>query len=165
MPLAPWWLLFWEGGFAFTSTVRSASTARLEHGHFHIFVNDREPGYFMYLAALSLSAKDEPLRWFTTNAWVTGKRMQSAKSVIALLDSFQVQTRCRLAPLGRWLSAMVQLFRPQREQLLRRRDLLMQRQCQRQVWAALCEDRRVDVISPCSAALPRRIRQFQRREF
>lgn len=137
----------------------------LEHGHFHIFMNDREPGSFVHLAALSLSAKGEPLRWFSTNAWVTGEHMQSADKVIALLDSFQVQVRGRLAPVARWLTAMVQLFRPQLEQLLRRRDGLMQRQCQRQVWAALCKDRRVDVISQCSAALPRRIQQFQQRGF
>jgi hypothetical protein len=119
----------------------------------------------MHFAALSLSAKGEPLRWFTTNAWVTGERMQSAERVIALLDSFQIQARGRLAPVGRWLNAMVKFFRPQLEQLLRRRDVLLQRQCQRQVWAALCEDRRVDVISQCSAALPRRIEQFQQRGF
>ena len=138
---------------------------RLEHGHFHIFVNDREPGSFMHLAALSLSAKGEPLRWFSTNAWVTGEHLQPADKVVALLATFQVQTHGRLAPISRWLSAMVQLFRPQLEQLLLRRDVLMQRQCQRQAWTALCEDRRIDVISQCNAALPRRIQQFQQRGF
>lgn len=138
---------------------------RLEHGHFHIFVNDHQPGRFMHLAALSLSAKGEPLRWFSTNAWVTGEHMQSADSVIAHLDNFEVQARGRLAPVGRWLSAMVHLFRPQLVQLLHRRDVLMQRRCQRQSLTALYEDRRIDVISQCSATLPRRIQQFQQRGF
>jgi len=138
---------------------------RLEHGHFHIFVNDREPGSFMHLAALSLSPRGEPLRWFTTNAWVTGERLPAAGSVIAQLDAFQVQSRGRLAPVARWLTAMVQLFKPQLTQLLLRRDALMQRWCLSRDWSAVCEDRKLDVICQCSAALPRRIQQIQQRGY
>ncbi|MBB1077556.1 hypothetical protein HUU62_24435 [Rhodoferax sp. 4810] len=138
---------------------------RLEHGHFHIFVNDREPGSFMHLAALSLSVRGEPLRWFTTNAWVTGERLPASGNVIALLDTFQVQARGRLAPVASWLTAMVQLFKPQLAHLLLRRDALMQRWCQSRDWAAVCDDRALDVISQCSAALPRRIQQFQQRGY
>ena len=136
-----------------------------EHGHFHIFVNDQEPGSFMHLAALSMSPQGEPVRWFSTNAWVTGERMRPAGKVTDLLDAFQIQTRGRLACVARWLTAMVQLFRPQLIQLLQRRDIVMQRRCTPQTWQALCEDRRLDVISQCSASLPRRIQQFQQRGF
>lgn len=136
-----------------------------EHGHFHIFVNDQEPGGFMHLAALSLSPRGEPVRWFSTNAWVTGERMPSALEMIGKLDSFQIQTHGRLAPIARWLTAMVQLFSPQLIQMLKRRDIVMQRRSTSQTWTALCEDRRLDVLSQCSASLPKRIQQFQQRGF
>ncbi len=138
---------------------------RLEHGHFHIFVNDQEPGSFMHLAALSVNPRGEPVRWFSTNAWVTGERMPTAEKVLGLLGAFQIHTQGRLAPIARWLTAMVQLFRPQLIQMLKRRDLVMQRRCTPDTWLAFCEDRRVDVLTQCSASLPVRIQQFQQRGF
>ncbi len=136
-----------------------------DRGHFHLFVNDRETGSFMHLAALSVNAVGEPVRWISTNAWVTGEQMPPADKVMAQLDDFQIYTPGRLAPIARWLTAMVQLFRPQLIQMLQRRDAVMQRRCISQDWAALCEDRRVDVLSQCSALLPKRIQQFQQLGF
>jgi hypothetical protein len=120
-----------------------------EHGHFHLFSYGSQPGDFVHLAALSLDNRGQPLRWFTTNQWVTGERWRAAPQMLDLLSGFALQAKGRMAPLARWLTAMVHLFIPQLKHLLLQRDAaLASRQAQtRQSWSALCEDRQLDVLS------------------
>jgi hypothetical protein len=136
-----------------------------EHGHFHLFAEGHSPGDFMHLAGLSLNAQGQPLRWFTTNAWVTGERWHAAAQVLAAIDTFEVQTRGRLASVARWLTAMVRLFQPQLHRLVRRRDAVMQERSRAQDWQVLCEDRRLAVVTQCNARLDLRIQQFQQRGY
>lgn len=142
---------------------RSLRRPGQEHGHFHLFVHSGESNDFVHLAGLSLNARGEPIRWFTTNCWVTGERWHDAAEVLQALHRFEVHAHGRMASLARWLTAMVRLFEPQLEVLIRRRDVIMHRKSGVQGWSALCEDRRLDVVSQCSAALPARIQQFQQR--
>ena len=134
-----------------------------EHGHFHLFV---WPGGaasgtdFFHLAGLSLDARGQALRWFTTNRWVTGERWHGAEDIIAALPRFEVRTHGRLAPVADWLSAMVQLFAPQIATLVRRRDAVMARHITRLGREAALEDRRIDVVTECRVSLPQRLRQL-----
>ena len=96
-----------------------------EHGHFHLFHEDARG--FCHLAALSLDAQGRPLRWFCTNQWVTGERWRAANRWRAVIQSFQLQTSGRLAPVARWLSAMVALYREELMALLHERDGVMAR--------------------------------------
>lgn len=134
-----------------------------EHGHFHLFVHGEQPGEFMHLAALSLDVRGQPLRWFTTNRWVTGEHWRPAAQLLPRLRCWQVQTGGRLAPVARWLSAMVALYRDELAQLLRERDALLAPRlqgCSRADREALFEDRSLDVISECPALLAPKIAQL-----
>lgn len=128
-----------------------------EHGHFHLFARGPEgAGDFVHLAALSLSAQGLPLQWFTTNQWVTGEHWAPATAVQARLASFRVATPGRLAPVARWLTAMVQLFQPQLHRLLQDRDQALshlQQQHPDLSPQTLRQDRRFDILSATSAEL------------
>ncbi|MBN8486998.1 MAG: hypothetical protein J0M20_04580 [Burkholderiales bacterium] len=117
-----------------------------EHGHFHLFTR-RPDGTFSHLAGLSLDDRGWPVRWFATNRWVTGETWQPASALEADIDRFAPRTRGRLAPVARWLGAMVLLHRPALKAMLRRRDAIVVRQLQRQAAEAFFEDRRHDVLT------------------
>jgi hypothetical protein len=138
-----------------------------EHGHFHLFFYDKNSNEisarsknFSHLLGLSLDEKGLPLRWFATNRWVTGEQWRSADELVSLLPTFSVKTSGRLAPIARWLNAMVRLFQPQIIELLYRRDALMERGFVEFGREVSFENRQLDVITECSAALPERIKQL-----
>ena len=134
-----------------------------EHGHFHLFVHGRQPGEFMHLAALSLDVHGQPTRWFTTNRWVTGEHWRPAAQLLPHLRRWRVRTGGRLAPVARWLGAMVALYAGELEQLLRERDERLASRLQGRSRAereAVFEDRSLDVISECPALLAPKISQL-----
>lgn len=94
-----------------------------EHGHFHLFREDHKG--FSHLVALSLDGQGRPLRWFCTNQWVTGEAWRSARQWRPVLQGFDIQTRGRLAPVARWLRAMVRLYRDELHELLCERDAVV----------------------------------------
>ena len=131
-----------------------------EHGHFHLFVRGAAPGDFFHLAALSLDARGWPLRWFSTNRWVTGERWVDADTAIAALPGFRPRTPGRLAPVAAWLSGLVVLYADALAALLRRRDAVLARRLQTVPAERLFEDRRLDVITETQVSLPRRLQQL-----
>ena len=138
-----------------------------EHGHFHLFYYPPQSDAavaggtpFFHLAGLSLDAKGQPLRWFTTNRWVTGEHWHAAHAMLPTLAGFEVRTHGRLAPVALWLGAMVRLFEPQIATLIRRRDQLMTRHIAQQGREAAFENRQLDVVSECRIDLSARIRQL-----
>ena len=131
-----------------------------EHGHFHLFAQGSQPDDYTHLAGISLDARGQPIRLFTTNRWVTGETWRQAIEVEQALARFAVQTRGRMAPVARWLTALVHLYTPQLVRLVRRRDAVMARRSARQGWEALCEDRRLDVVTECRISLTQRIQQL-----
>lgn len=131
-----------------------------EHGHFHLFAQGIQPGDYTHLAGISLDPQGQPIRLFTVNRWVTGETWRPAAEVEQALTRFAVQTGGRMAPVARWLTAMVSLYSPQLVRLVRRRDAVMARRSARQGWEALCEDRRLDVVTECRISLSQRIQQL-----
>ncbi len=135
-----------------------------EHGHFHLFAFDQANApHFAHLAALSLDHTGQATRWFTTNQWVTGEQWLPADGVLQALGHFSVQTKGRLAPVARWLAAMVQLFQPQLAQLIRARDVALLRHIDAHPTHdrfAVFEDRQIDVLSQTPADLHTRIAQL-----
>ena len=135
-----------------------------EHGHFHLFAFDpaHSPG-FAHLAALSLDRTGQATRWFTTNQWVTGGQWMAAEDVLTKLERFSVRTQGRLAPVARWLTAMVQLFQPQLRTLLHDRDAALKRFIDAHAThdrSAVLADRAIDVLSETPAHLPTRIAEL-----
>ena len=102
-----------------------AGDAMTEHGHFHLFHQQAQG--FSHLAALSLDAQGRPLRWFCTNQWVTGESWRSAGRWVQAVQGFSLQTRGRLAPVARWLEAMVALYADELLALLHERDAVVAR--------------------------------------
>jgi len=153
-----------------------------EHGHFHVFARtpgrgDRIPGRgertcglgdaasadpdFFHVAALSLDARGRPIRWFTTNRWVTGEHWADAARVIAALPLLRPRAAGRLAPVADWLDAMLRLYARPLAALIRRRDAVIARRAARSDLASVFEDRRLDVVTECAVDLPAHLARLQ----
>jgi len=116
-----------------------------EHGHFHTFLRAagmpshcRPLDYpyasepwpsgeeaISHLVGISMDPWGRPIGLFATNRWVTGETWYPAEDVIGMLSRFSVEHAWPSWPLNRWISAMLRLFRPQIEVLLRHRDSLV----------------------------------------
>lgn len=128
-----------------------------EHGHFHLFAEGEALDGFLHLAALSIDSRGQPQRWFTTNGWVTGERWRPAEAAIDAVHRFEIRTGGRLAPVARWLTAMVRLFSSDLQALLRARDARLAPRLALEPIEVVWADRGLDVLSECPAALPRRL--------
>ena len=99
-----------------------------------------------HLVAISLDARGEPFRLFTTNRWVTGETWYRADDVIAMLDRFVIAAADPPELRDSWLCAILQLFRPQIAALLHERDAKVMAWRQRRNANAF-EDRRLEITS------------------
>ena len=91
-----------------------------EHGHFHVI--KREATDFHHLIGISLDQKGMPVRFFTTNQWVTGEVMVDAIRVMKSIKGFEMAVMGRMAPVAKWLSALIQLFSVEIEHVVTERD-------------------------------------------
>ncbi|MCH7485534.1 MAG: hypothetical protein IIC04_00915 [Proteobacteria bacterium] len=112
-----------------------------EHGHFHTFL--REAGMpkdcrpvkqseadFMkerddklsHLIAISMNRAGYPIALFTTNRWITADNWYTADNVIKMLDRFEIDLAWPSWPVNIWVTALLRLFRPQIEELVRERN-------------------------------------------
>lgn len=127
-----------------------------EHGHFHLFVAAAgAPDAISHLVGLSLDAKGLPLRLFTTNHWVTGDVWADADALVALLPGVRLHATGRLAPVARWLTAMVRLYRDEIADLLRERDRRLGRD------PAALQDRAVHIVSERPVSLPEQLERLE----
>ncbi len=115
-----------------------------EHGHFHTFL--RQPGMpegtqpvpysgeepwpegkdaLSHLIAISMDAYGFPIGLFATNRWVTAEAWYKAEDVIRMLNQFNIDHAWPSWPVNIWMTAMMVLFRPQIEALLRQRDMVV----------------------------------------
>lgn len=129
-----------------------------EHGHFHVFkrMAGADP-HFCHVVALSLDDRGLPLRWFVTNRWVTGERWVAAETLLHWLPGLRPAARGRLAPVARWLAAMLVLDAGPVAALLRQRDRIIARRRADHELDALLEDRRLDVLAERAIDLPQRL--------
>ena len=103
-----------------------------EHGHFHTFLRHpaRQPGLRQpeteappsHIIAVAMDFHGRPNRLFTVNRWVTEETWTEAPRLIAMLDRFTIDLPRPSRWVNRWLGALLRLFRPQIEDLLRQRD-------------------------------------------
>ncbi len=112
-----------------------------EHGHFHTFMRAKglpksiKPAPMPtsvtrptgkdaigHVVGISMDKQGLPIWMFTTNRWVTGESWYAADDVIKMLDLFDIDHAAPSWPTNRWVGAMIRLFRPQVEWLLRERD-------------------------------------------
>lgn len=125
-------------------------TAKSEHGHFHTFLRGpgmprssraitgpggyppaRQEEALAHLIAISMDEFGRPVSLFTINRWVTDETWYAADDVIDMLDRFVVDLARPSWPINRWITAMVDLFRPQIEALIRQRDVVVSARAER----------------------------------
>lgn len=122
-----------------------AHRGSIEHGHFHTFLRaagmpagvapqifaqaggSRPAGddAISHLVAISMDVWGEPIGLFTCNRWVTGETWYPAADVIRMLGRFEIDHAWPSWPANRWLGAMLRLYRPWIEGLLRHRDAVI----------------------------------------
>ncbi|HRP97695.1 MAG TPA: hypothetical protein PL143_15750 [Rhodocyclaceae bacterium] len=142
-----------------------AHRGEVEHGHFHTFVR---AGAFpetmhplewplasrpwpagkdaiCHLVAISMDAWGEPTGLFATNRWVTGETWHRCDDVIGVLDRFAIDHAWPSWPVNRWLGAMLRLYRPWIEGLLRHRDAVLMAWMDAHPGTDVFEDRALEI--------------------
>ncbi len=108
-------------GYEFYYHAHSADeTPNGEHGHFHVI--KRDENNFHHLIGIALSQIGLPTRLFTTNQWVTGEQMVESSLAIQSLKGFEMSIKGRMAPVSKWVGALIQLFSAEIEGLVLARD-------------------------------------------
>ncbi|MFQ5765747.1 MAG: hypothetical protein ACE5GT_12540 [Rhodospirillales bacterium] len=137
-----------------------------EHGHFHTFLRPkgmpktvkpadvpdyREPeganDALTHFVGISMDRAGFPIRLFTTNRWVTGETWYVAKTVISLIDRFEMDLAWPSQPVNVWITAMLRLFRPNIEALLTKRDQAVQDWRRQHPDDNVYEDRGLEITS------------------
>ncbi len=152
-----------------------------EHGHFHTFLREKgipddchpveqSEAPFMkerddklsHLIGVSMNRKGYPIALFTTNRWVTADNWYTADDVIKMLDHFEMDHAWPSWPVNIWITAMMRLFRPQIEELVRERDgAVMEWQNQHPDGDAF-EDRGCDILSVRKISVAAQINRVKR---
>ena len=103
-----------------------------------------------------------PKALFSTNRWVTGETFYKAEDVVALLDRFAIDQVYPCLATNNWLTAMLRLFRPQVERLLRERDRRILEHEQAHPDRDVFEDEELEVTSEVSIDIDEQIERIDR---
>lgn len=152
-----------------------------EHGHFHTFLRpkgmpqgirpkalaDVEPtkdpnDALSHLVAISMNRAGFPIRLFTTNRWVTGETWYDAGDVIAMMDQFAIDLARPSLPVNTWITAMLCLFRPLIERLLRDRDVTVAQYLAKHTGENAYEDRNLEVTSRADISVEKQIKEVRK---
>ncbi len=147
-----------------------------EHGHFHTFLRPAgmprglkplpvpsrtspagRHAALSHLIAIGMDRFGQPVSLFTTNRWVTDETWYRAEDVIRMLDFFEIDLAHPSWPANRWVSAMIALFRPQIEWLIKRRDETVEAWLKRRARGDVYEDRALNVTSEIAIDVERQI--------
>ncbi len=149
-----------------------------ENGHFHTFL--RQPGMpaglspvpytgpepwpkgnnaLSHLVGISMDAYGFPIGLFATNRWVTAEAWYKAEDVIVMLDYFKIDHAYPSWPVNLWISAMLALFRPQIEALIRQRDQVIAGWECRYTGVDVFEDRELELTGYTAINVEQQIRR------
>jgi len=154
-----------------------------EHGHFHTFlrlagmprglkrvpVQGRAPaassaaaggpadGALSHLVAIGMDRFGRPVSLFTTNRWVTDETWYRAEDAIRMLDFFEIDLAHPSWAVNRWISAMIPLFRPQIEWLIKRRDDAVAAWHKKKPRGDVYEDRGLNITSEMAIDIERQV--------
>ena len=137
-----------------------------EHGHFHTFLREKgmpedcrpvpqSEADFMterddklsHLIAISMNRAGFPIRLFTTNRWITADNWYTADDVTKMLNRFEMDLAWPSWPVNIWVTAMLRLFLPQIEELVRERDAAVANWQKKHPDTDAFEDRGCDITS------------------
>ncbi len=147
-----------------------------EHGHFHTFLREKgmpadcrpveqsDAAYMherddklSHLIAISMDQAGFPIGLFTTNRWITADNWYRADDVIRMLDRFEMDMAWPSWPTNIWVTAMVRLFRPEIEALIRERDQFIDQWRRDHPDDDAFEDRGCDITSQKDISVPDQI--------
>lgn len=107
-----------------------------------------------HLIALSMDAWGEQLGLFACNRWVTGETWYAAEDVVRMLDRFEIDHAWPSWPVNRWLGAMLRLYRPWIEGLLRHRDAVVSVWQRAHTETDVFEDRALEITGYLPVSVP-----------
>jgi len=114
-----------------------------------------------HLVAVAMDATGAPLRFFTTNRWVTGETWYPAADTARMLDRFALSTAGPSPLLNRWIVALLGLYKPLLGDLLARRDAaVMDWRRRRRAKVHVLEDQRLEITSVLPIDLEAQIAQI-----
>lgn len=116
-----------------------------EHGHFHIFTDTGNRAW-AHVAGLSIDAEGQPLQWFAVNRWVTDGPWLERDRFLSQLKIAATDTG-KDSLTGRWLLALLQLYRDALSTLLTRRDVQIQRRLQGRSKTEALEDHAIYTLA------------------
>jgi len=151
-----------------------------EHGHFHTFVRAKgmPPGVqcadydgeeawpegdeaLSHLVGISMDRYGYPTDLFTTNRWVTGETWYPCGDVIQMLDAFEMDHAFPSWAVNRWITALLRLFRPTIEVLLRERDAAIEAWRRKHPGVDVFEDRELELTSRTPISVESQIAAIQ----
>jgi hypothetical protein len=152
-----------------------------EHGHFHTFLRadgmpegSRPIDYplasdpwptgddaISHLVAISMDAWGYPMGLFCTNRWVTAEAWYPAEQVVAMLDRFAIEHAFPNWAVNRWITAMVRLYRPHIEALIRQRDAVITAWQEKSPERDVFEYRELDITCYWPIDVPSLIHQLE----
>jgi len=151
-----------------------------EHGHFHCFLRPKgmpagiapisypatDPWpqgdeALSHLAAIAMDSYGYPTGLFTTNRWVTAEAWYPAAHAIQMLDCFVIDHAFPSWPVNRWISAMLVLYRPHLEALLKQRDETVWAWAEVHPQEDVFEDRKLDITSQMPISVEETLRNIE----
>ena len=115
-----------------------------------------------HLVAIAMDATGAPLRFFTTNRWVTGETWYPAADVARMLDRFAPGEGGPSPLLNRWLAALLALYKPQLADLIAQRDTaVMDWRRRHRAKVHVLEDQRLEITSLLAIDIEAQIAQIE----
>lgn len=152
-----------------------------EHGHFHLFMRaagmpagsapityplasepwPTDDEAICHLIAIAMDAWGYPIGLFCTNRWVTAEAWYPAEQVIAMLDGFAIEHAAPNWAVNRWLNAILGLYRPHIEALIRQRDAVVAEWQRKAPGDDVFEDRALEITGYLPIAVEPLIQQLE----
>ena len=113
-----------------------------------------------HLITIAMDSRGFPCKLFSVNRWVTGEVWYKAEDVIRMLDYFVIDHARPSWPVNRWITAMVQFFKPQIAALVLARDQAVEARRVKHQPADVYEDRAFEVCSHLDIDIDQQLRQI-----
>ena len=152
-----------------------------EHGHFHTFVrrlglpDDAKPAALpdyrpakdlndevCHIVGIATDLNGQVCRLFTTNRWVTGETWFPAAAARQAVDCFLIDHARPSWAVNRWITALLQLFKPQITVLLDERDAAIARHRDAHPETNVYEDMALEVTSEVKVSVMGQIIEVER---
>lgn len=149
------WQLYWH---AHPPHHELPSDWPAEAGHFHFF--RRGPtGRLAHLVGLAVDEKGQPLRWFTTNRWVTGGDWMAADAAMHLMRTLRLQRSGPHRGVLGWLDDLLHAYAQPLGRLMEMRDEVLAALVEAEEGTSeeVFEDRRYSVLSVLPLCWPEEV--------